>query len=130
MEAQRHITLIGILTLVHSGLLVIVAVLAFGVLTGIGAVSGDEDALLVLGIVGTVLGGFLLLLSIPGIIGGVALLQRARWSRMFMIVLSAFKLMDVPIGTALGVYTIYVMLRPDVIEVLDPPTVRPVPGMA
>jgi hypothetical protein len=130
MEAQRHITLVGVLTLVHSGLLLLVSALAFGVLTGIGAVSGDEDALLVLGIIGTVLGGFLLLLSIPGFIGGIALLQRARWSRMFMIVLGAFKLFDVPIGTALGAYTIYAMLRPDVIEVLDPPAVRPVPGMA
>lgn len=126
MEAQKHITLVGILTLVHSGLVVAVAILAFGVLTGIGAVSGDEDAFLVLGIIGTVLGGFLLLLSIPGIVGGIALLQRARWSRVFMIVLSAFKLMDVPIGTALGVYTIYVMLRPDVIAVLDPPPPQPV----
>ncbi len=130
MEAQKHITLVGILTLVHSGLLVAVAILAFGVLTGIGAVSGDEDAFLVLGIIGTVLGGFLLLLSIPGIIGGIALLQRAGWSRVFMIVLSAFKLMDVPVGTALGAYTIYVMLRPDVIAVLDPPAVQPVVATA
>lgn len=121
MEAQKHITLVGILTLVHSGLLVAVAILAFGVLTGIGAVSGDEDAFVVMGIIGTVLGGFLLFLSVPGIVGGIALLQRARWSRIFMIVLSAFKLFDVPVGTALGVYTIYVMLRPDVIAVLDPP---------
>jgi hypothetical protein len=125
MEAQRHITLVGILHLVHSGILVLVSVLAFGVLTTIGAVSGDEEALMVLGIIGTVIGGFLLLLSVPGIIGGIAVLQRARWSRIFMIVLSAFKLLDVPIGTALGAYTIYVMLRPDVIEVLDPPAVRP-----
>ncbi|MBK7258994.1 MAG: hypothetical protein IPI01_14590 [Ignavibacteriae bacterium] len=130
MEAQKHITLVGILTLVHSGLVVAVAILAFGVLTGIGAVSGDEDAFLVLGIIGTVLGGFLLLLSIPGIIGGIALLQRAGWSRVFMIVLSAFKLMDVPVGTALGAYTIYVMLRPDVIAVLDPPAVQPVVATA
>jgi hypothetical protein len=130
MEAQKHITLVGILTLVHSGLLVAVAILAFGVLTGIGAVSGDEDAFMVLGIIGTVLGGFLLFLSIPGIIGGIALLQHARWSRIFMIVLSAFKLMDVPIGTALGVYTIYVMLRPDVIAVLDPPAQQPVVATA
>ncbi len=126
MEAQKHITLVGILTLVHSGLLVAVAILAFGVLAGIGAVSGDEDAFMVMGIIGTVLGGFLLFLSIPGIIGGIALLQRARWSRIFMIVLSAFKFLDVPIGTALGVYTIYVMLRPDVIAVLDPPAAQPV----
>ena len=42
-----------------------------------------------------------------------------------MIVLSAFKLIDIPFGTALGIYTIYALLRPDVIEILDPPQVRP-----
>jgi hypothetical protein len=67
----------------------------------------------------------MLLFSIPGIIGGIAILQRARWSRIFMIVLSAFKLIDIPFGTALGIYTIYALLRPDVIEILDPPQVRP-----
>lgn len=126
MEAQKHITLVGILHIVHSGLLLIIGILLFGLLAGIGAVSGDEDATLVLGIIGTVVGGFMIVLSIPGIIGGIAVLQRARWSRIFLIVLSAFKLLDVPFGTALGIYTIYAMLRPDVIEALDPPAVRPV----
>jgi len=125
MQAENHISLVGILHLVHSGLMLIIGIGIFALMTGIGAISGDEDAMLVLGIIGTVVGGFMLLFSIPGIIGGIAILQRARWSRIYMIVLSAFKLIDIPFGTALGIYTIYALLRPDVIEILDPPQVRP-----
>ena len=102
MQAENHISLVGILHLVHSGLMLLIGALIFGLLAGIGAVSGDEDAMLVLGIIGTVVGGIMLFLSIPGIIGGIAILQRARWSRIYMIVLSALKLIDVPFGTALG----------------------------
>jgi hypothetical protein len=126
MQAENHISLIGILHLVHSGLMLLIGIVIFVVLAGIGAISGDEDAVLVLGIIGTVVGGFMLLFSIPGIVGGIAILQRARWSRIYMIVLSAFKLIDIPFGTALGIYTIYALLRPDVIAVLDPQPVRPV----
>jgi hypothetical protein len=125
MQAENHITLVGILHLVHSGLMLLIGIVIFALLAGIGAISGDEDAMLVLSIIGTVVGGFMLLFSIPGIVGGIAILQRARWSRIYMIVLSAFKLIDIPFGTALGIYTIYVLLRPDVIEVLDPQQVRP-----
>jgi hypothetical protein len=125
MQAENHISLVGILHLVHSGLMLLIGILIFALMAGIGAISGDEDAMLVLGIIGTVVGGFMLLFSIPGIIGGIAILQRARWSRIYMIVLSAFKLIDIPFGTALGIYTIYALLRPDVIEILDPPKVQP-----
>jgi hypothetical protein len=125
MEAQNHITLVGILHIVHSSLMLIIGIGLFVLLAGIGAISGDETAVMVLGIVGTVVGGFLVVLSIPGIIGGIAVLQHARWSRIFLIVVSAFKLVDVPFGTALGAYTIYAMLRPDVIAVLDPPVLQP-----
>lgn len=124
MQAESHISLVGILHLVHSGLMLLIGALIFGLLAGIGAVSGDDDAMLVLGIVGTVVGGIMLFLSIPGIIGGIAILQRARWSRIYMIVLSALKLIDIPFGTALGIYTIYALLRPDVIEILDPQPTR------
>ena len=45
-------------------------------------------------------------------------------SGRLLIVLSALKLIDIPFGTALGIYTIYALLRPDVIEVIDPQPVR------
>ena len=70
MQAENHISLVGILHLVHSGLMLIIGIGIFALMTGIGAISGDEDAMLVLGIIGTVVGGFMLLFQYPGSSGG------------------------------------------------------------
>jgi hypothetical protein len=45
-----------------------------------------------------------------GLIAGQGLLGRAPWARMLTIVLGCFSLFDVPFGTALGVYTLWVLL--------------------
>ncbi len=45
-----------------------------------------------------------------GLIAGQGLLGRAPWARMLTIVLGCFSLFDVPFGTALGIYTLWVLL--------------------
>lgn len=41
---------------------------------------------------------------------GVGLLNRAPWARMMAIVLGCICLIDMPFGTALGAYTLWVLL--------------------
>ena len=50
----------------------------------------------------------ILFFSIPSIIGGVGLLNNKSWSLTLLLVLGCFKLFSFPIGTAIGIYTIYV----------------------
>lgn len=50
----------------------------------------------------------ILFFSIPSIIGGVALLNNKPWALTLLLVLGCFKLFSFPIGTAIGIYTIYV----------------------
>lgn len=45
-----------------------------------------------------------------GIITAWGLLQRQPWARMLAIVFGCFSLFDVPFGTALGIYTLWVLL--------------------
>ena len=55
--------------------------------------------------------GMLLLVSaVIGILAGWGLLDRQPWARMLAIVLGCFNLIDMPFGTALGVYTLWVLL--------------------
>jgi hypothetical protein len=49
-----------------------------------------------------------LLFALPSIIGGIALLNKKKWALTLVLVLGCFKLFSFPIGTALGVYTIWV----------------------
>ncbi len=50
----------------------------------------------------------ILFFSIPSIIGGVALLNNKSWSLTLLLILGCFKLFSFPIGTAIGIYTIFV----------------------
>jgi hypothetical protein len=52
----------------------------------------------------------LLILAIAGVISGWGLLTRQPWARMLAIVVGAVSLIDMPFGTALGIYTFWTLL--------------------
>ena len=55
-------------------------------------------------------GFFLLAGAVLGLVTAWGLLERQPWARMMAIVLGCFNLMDMPFGTALGIYTLWVLL--------------------
>ena len=95
----------------------VVLLLIFGGVAGIVGMSADSpDARIaapILGGIGGLLFIVLLLLSIPSIIAGVGLLKLEPWARILAIVLSAIELLNVPIGTALGVYGLWALTKPE-----------------
>jgi hypothetical protein len=56
------------------------------------------------------IGMIFLILAAIGIAAGWGLLARQSWARMLTIIFGAFSLMDIPFGTALGIYTLWVLL--------------------
>jgi hypothetical protein len=56
------------------------------------------------------LGTVILLKAIAGFFAGWGLLQRERWARTLTLVLSFLALLNIPLGTALGVYSLWVLL--------------------
>lgn len=50
----------------------------------------------------------ILFFAIPSIVGGVALLNEKKWALTVLLILGCFKLFSFPIGTAIGIYTIWV----------------------
>jgi len=115
----EHVKILGVLHVVYGmlGILAgIVVMLVFGGLAGLVSVadhSGDAKvAIPILGAIGAFIFILLLALSLPGIIAGFGLIELQPWARMLTIVLSALELMSVPIGTALGVYGLWVLLSP------------------
>jgi hypothetical protein len=119
MTIESHIKTVAILHIVHSAIVALVGFFVFFLLAGIGVAVQDETAMLVLSIVGVVLGVFLLLVAIPGVIGAIGLLQFRPWGRVLTLVVSFFKLIDIPIGTALGVYSIVILFRDDVVAFVE-----------
>jgi hypothetical protein len=45
-----------------------------------------------------------------GLLAGWGLLDRQPWARTLALVLGCFSLIDIPFGTAVGIYTLWVLL--------------------
>jgi len=58
----------------------------------------------------TFVGFFVLAKAAAGFIAGWGLLQREPWARLLTLILAFLALIHVPFGTALGVYTLWVLL--------------------
>jgi hypothetical protein len=61
------------------------------------------------GILQTV-GGVFVITGVLGLIAGWGLLERQSWARILAIVLAFLSLIHIPFGTAIGVYTLWVLL--------------------
>ena len=57
-----------------------------------------------------VVGGLLMVKGLLGIAAGWGLLERQSWARVLALVLGFVSLIHVPLGTAIGVYTLWVLL--------------------
>jgi hypothetical protein len=110
-EIGQHVKILAWLHLVGHALFLVIGGFLFTLLTGIGAVSGDAQALAVLTVVGTALGVLLALLAIPGMLAGYGLLKGRAWGRYLAIVVAIFNLVNFPIGTVIGAYTLIILLQ-------------------
>lgn len=117
---STHVKVLGVLFIAVSALGVLAALflmIAVGGAAGIvGATADPEEAALalpIIGLTGTALIGLLLVLSLPGLITGFGLLGFRPWARIVGIVLAILQLVNVPIGTMLGIYALWVLLNKD-----------------
>ena len=108
-----HIDIAGWLNIVSGLFAVAIGFLVLFLLTGIGIAVQEPEATPILSVVGGFVFVFLLLLGLPGIIAGYGLLKRQNWGRVLAVIISVFGLMNVPIGTVIGVYTLVVLLTGD-----------------
>ncbi len=108
---EQHITLLGWLHIATNALLILIAGFMFVVMVGAGLMSGDAEAVRVMPIIGTAVGGFMTALALPGILTGIGLLKRKPWARIAAAVLGIINLMNFPLGTAVGVYTLWILLQ-------------------
>jgi hypothetical protein len=111
MTQQSHITLLGVLHIARGALLLLIGVALFIILTAAGVLSEDETAVGVLAIIATVIMFIFLIIAIPSIVAGIGVLMRREWGRITALVVGVLSLVDIPIGTALGVYTIWILMN-------------------
>ena len=126
---KTHIQIVAALHIAMGALslLAAIAVFAFlGIAGGIVVSQGEHEAAGIIGIVAVVLGGFLAVLALPGIIGGWALFAGRSWGRPFVMVLGVIQLINIPFGTALGIYTLWALLREPPPQTPSASTIQPI----
>ena len=116
---EKHITIIAVLYIVFNALALLIGCVVLAVLVGGGLLSGEQEAMVATTSVGLFVVCFLLVLSLPGIIGGWGLLNRKSWARILVIVLSILNLLNFPLGTAVGVYSLWVLFNQETVEMFS-----------
>ena len=109
-----HVQLLGILHIVYSGLICIPGVIAIvigKVFLGwlIHFLPQNPPPGFVAPLV-VFFGWIILIRGAVGVAAGIGLLQRAPWARILALVMAFLSLLSFPFGTALGIYTIWVLL--------------------
>jgi Ca2+/Na+ antiporter len=98
---------------------IIAAIIVFAAVVGGGLISGDQTAIAITSLVGSIIATLILVLSLPGLVAGIGLLRLRPWSRLLTLVLAVFDLMAIPIGTAFGLYAIWVLVQEDTVTLFE-----------
>ena len=116
-DMKKHVTVVGALHVGFGFLGLIGAVVLFFVLNFAQSFVTDVDiATTVLILLKILLPIILAIGRILSIIGGFGLFAYKQWARILIIVMSALNCLNVPIGTAKGVYSIWTLMQDETIK--------------
>ena|SRR5688572_30802630 len=109
---EQHIKIVALLHIILGAIFVAIAVaiFVFGAGAAVLSAPGTDEALAgttCFGIVAVLIA----LMSLPSIIAGVGLQRRRKWARILTIILSVINLFNFPVGTALGGYSLWVLIN-------------------
>jgi heme/copper-type cytochrome/quinol oxidase subunit 3 len=137
---DRHLTVVAVLNIVYRSFVVLGAMILYvlaaffgdliSMLIELEAIRPHEIPMQMLNFVPLMLvliATLMLIVSAAGIIGAVGVLKRREWARIVLLAVSFLNLLRVPLGTILGIYTIYVLLNAETIKLFNP---APPPGSA
>ncbi len=124
---DTHVKVVGVLNIVWGAVGLLGACIVFFMLGGVAGMVAvleeSPDAALVvsiLSVLAVAIAGLIALLSLPCLIVGYGLLRLRGWARVLGIVLSILHLLEIPFGTALGVYGLVVLLNERTGRLFDP----------
>ena len=126
-KMEKHVTVVASLQVGFSALGILAAIIVFVVIRNVWAIVDDYEAQRVLKIVAAWVPLFLIIISLPALVAGIGLFLRQGWARILTLIVAALGLLNIPIGTALGIYTIWVLVQPETTKLFNPqqPEVTP-----
>jgi len=115
MNTKQHLTTLGNLYIALGALNVLIALINFAAMAKDGLLSGDARGVTeaVTSDVRTAIFSISLLAAALALVGGIGLRKRKSWSWSLVYILACMSLLSVPFGTALGVYALWVLMKPE-----------------
>ncbi len=112
---KNHVTAVAIIQIGTGflGFLTACILLFVMLLPGIIVISmeGEGLPLIILASVAAFVAGTLILFSLPKIIAGIGLIMWKNWARYLTMVLAVLQLFNIPVGTIIGAYSLWVLLQ-------------------
>jgi Ni,Fe-hydrogenase I cytochrome b subunit len=110
---EKHINTVAALQIGLSIFNLIMALAVYSFMKLIGGFVDDPSGEMVLTLIANMAATFLIILSFPGIIAGLGLYRRKEWARILTLILSVIHIFNFPFGTAIGIYSIWVLIQPE-----------------
>jgi hypothetical protein len=113
MQPEEHNKMLGIMHLAYGGMhlvslvMMVFVFLIIGVTLPFSSSGSDPSPLAFFGILGIVIGAISLIMTIPPLVAGYGFLKRKQWSKVAGAISAVLALINIPMGTALGVYTFW-----------------------
>jgi hypothetical protein len=116
---QTNVKVLGWLHIILGIFGILIGCFAIAIMMSAGVFSGDRTAIGVITVLATIGVALTVLLSAPGIIAGIGLLQYRSWARVLALVLAFINLLAFPHGTVFGIYTLISLLNTEAAALFD-----------
>lgn len=118
---NKHIKLLAFIFLVWGamGLLATLTILIIGAFGSTLAAFDDPRAGVVIGSLMVIVLLISAVVSIPNVLAGWGLLKFRQWARILSIVLAILNIFAFPIGTAIGIYALWVLFHGETVRMFN-----------
>ncbi len=115
---KTHIEVVGLINIVSAILAILIGGIVFAVLLLVMPTVNTPDDRLILPLVAGITGFVTLLCGVPSLVAGIGLLKLKSWARILTLILSILALLNIPIGTISGAYSIWVLTHEESVKLL------------
>lgn len=122
---EKHINIVAALQIGLSIFNLLIAFLVFTVLKLVGGFVDDANGATILSLIADILAVIFIIISVPGILAGMGLYKKKEWARILTLILSVIEIFSFPFGTAIGIYSIWALIQPEIVNMFNPSGASP-----
>jgi hypothetical protein len=120
---KAHLNVVGVIDVVVGvfftlvGVLVSAAVVLLSPWLSDSAFWQQEEGVIAFAL-WLLVSGLFIVIGIPSLIAGIGLLKQKRWARILGMIVAVLALASFPVGTAAGIYTLWVLTQKETEQLL------------